>query len=1026
MRKLALGLFFLSGATALIYEVLWTRRLTLTFGHTVLAVSTVVTAFMLGLALGSRSGGRWADRQAHGGAGPDRFLAAYGALEVAIGIWAAFSPWLLAAVEQAYFRASAAHWPGPALQLVCWTGSLLVLTPPTLLMGATLPVLSRLLVRGQGELTRGFSGLYAMNTLGAALGAAMAGWWMLPTMGFLGSVLATALVNVGVGGLAWRAARRSKEPFSTGETPSQPSPFQASSLGLAMGLAGLAAMVFQLAWTRGLALVLGSSTYGFSTTLAVFLTGLGLGSALVGLRKRPAGPGQLALVLGLTGLAGALSQFALGYLPHLASQLIRHSSPTVTGIVGPVAVLSAMVILPATVLMGIALPLASAMAAADLERLGRRLSFIYAANTVGCIVGAALGGFVAIPAVGLQPTLKLASCLYVVAACLVVPPFWLRWVGALAVNAVLVIYLLPAWNLAWMAAGTAIYAREGLTREMTPPVFYRDGLSCTVSVDLESPRHVALRVNGKVDASLSFYDMQTMLLLGYVPALICQNPRRAAVIGLGSGFTLHALASVPTLENIDCAEIEPAVVEAGRYFAGYNGHVLEDRRVKIHLADGRTFLQGGLKDLDIIVSEPSNLWIAGVANLYTREFYESCRQRLASGGVMCQWYHIYNSSPEEVETVLATFYSVFPHGSVWQSAESDILLVGSQTPLNVSLDRLRSLWDSSDALRRDFCSIGLYQPEFVLGHYLAGREKLTFPLAAKNTDDRPLLEYSAPLSLYRADDSGECLRLLMRARGPAPEMPPGISPSPRLWLAAAHVWTILKRPHDLASIRAQIEDLPGLTLFEAQLAQTEPGPRADRLYQQALEEQPEDLLTLFLVARFRFEDRQYGQAEPLLARLARTPLPGCEEWTLLMHAIALENLNRIPESREQLQRATRLGTGASTPWTRLGGLEQRANQQQAAATAYAQALERNQTDMEAWEGYGPALLASGHLQQAVQANRTALLLQPHNVTLLMNLAKSLLASGDPEANRILERVLELDPENREARFFLHGEQAAAP
>ncbi len=1021
MRQLGLGLFFLSGATALVYEVLWTRRLTLTFGHTVLAVSTVVTAYMLGLALGSRSGGRWADRVAARGAAPGSFLAAYGMLEVAIGIWAACSPWFLAGVEQAYFRATAANWSWPALQFLCWTGSLLVLTPPTLLMGATLPVLSRLLVRPQGHLNRVFSSLYAVNTVGAALGAALAGWWMLPSRGFLGSILLTALVNVSVGVLAWLAARRWNEP-SAAPNPSQPAPFRASSLGLAMGLAGLAAMIFQLAWTRGLALILGSSTYGLATTLAVFLAGLGLGAALVGLRTRPAGAGHLALVLGLTGLAGALSLLVLGYLPQLATQLMHYSSPSVGGIVGPVAILSALVILPPTVLMGIALPLASALAVNDPERIGSRLSFIYAANTVGCIVGAALGGFVAIPTLGLQTTLKLASCLYVVAACLVVPPSWLRWVGALALNAVLVIcYLLPSWNLAWMAAGAGIYSRGSLARETTP-AFYRDGLSCTVSVEIQGPRQVALRVNGKVDASLNSDDMQTMLLLGYVPALLCQNPRRAAVIGLGSGFTLHALASTPSLETIDCAEIEPAVVEAGRYFAGYNGHVLRDRRVKIHATDGRAFLQGGLAAMDIIVSEPSNVWIAGVANLYTVEFYQSCRQRLAPGGVMCQWYHVYSSSPEELQTVLATFYSVFPHGSVWQSSESDILLIGSQTPLPLSLDRLRSLWDSSDVVRRDFCSIGLYRPELLLGHYLVGREKLTFPQAARNTDDRPLLEYSAPLSYYRAGDStGKCMGVLLKARGPAPEMPLGVPPTPSLWLAAAHAWPILKRPDDLASIRKQVEDQPGFSLVEAVAAQGEPGPRAERLYRQALEEQPDDPLTLWLVAKMRFDDRQYEHGEPLLARLSRTPLPGCEETTLLMHAMALQTLSRIPESREQLLRATQLKTGSSKPWTALGKLEERANQNQAAASAYAQALQRNQADLEAWEGYGPALLLCGRLPEAVQANRTALLLQPQNVAILLNLAQSLLAIGDREANQVLRRVLELDPENRTARFLLYGD-----
>ncbi len=665
-------------------------------------------------------------------------------------------------------------------------------------------------------------------------------------------------------------------------------------------------------------------------------------------------------------------------------------------------------ILPPTLLMGLALPLASALEARRRDALGRGLSAVYSANTAGCIAGAALAGLVAIPFLGVQLTLKLAALVYLACALLMWPRAWPALLPGPALLA------LPAWNLALLANGPGVYsdflARTDSSNSLRPPAFYRDGLSSTVTVNVYGSNEQALRVNGKVDASLGLPDLQTMLLLGYIPPTYHDRLRKVVVIGLGSGFTLRALANLPGLEQLDCVELEPAVVEAGCYWAGYNGRVLEDPRLRMHLTDGRTFIQASPDRYDMIASEPSNPWIAGVANLYTREFYLACARRLESGGLMAQWVQLYGLSQQDLHSILRTFFEVFPHGAVWQTSSGDLLLLGSLSPLRFDLSRLERLSDSSPAIRRDLAAIQLFRPGMLLGHYLGERDPFhaAFGAAPRNTDDRPRLEFTAPFGLYRDNTTGNLLSLDVARTGQSP-LPPGVDPTPERLIEAAHGQVNLNRLGDI-QLLAPLRDVPGCSLVAARAAEREQDELTPRLYDQALREQPDEPITMWLSSLYLLTRGNLSDGDKLLARLEKKPPSGLEESVLVVRAQVLHRLGRRQEAEDCLLRAVELKTGYSTAWSWLGRIQAASNKPEAALESFDQALTLNAYDPDARAGKTVALMALKRFPEAVAAARAMLELQSDNAEGWMYLASALQASGDAKGSqRAREQAQRYDP-----------------
>lgn len=1030
-------LFFLSGATGLVYEVLWTRRLSLTFGHTVLAVSTVLTAYMAGLALGSLLGGRWADREAsRPSTHASRFLIAYGVLEAMVGLWALLSLPLLGLVERGYLALATGGLQGLPLHLVAFAGSMLVLVPPTIAMGATLPVMSRLLVHHREDLGRFLSRLYGANTLGAFVGAAASGFLLLPALGLKASLLLTAGLNLGLAVVAWRLGRSGglQEARPTPPAPLReegpegrsPSRVGAWIVPLAFGVAGVASMGYQVGWTRALVLVFGSSAYAFSAILATFLAGLGLGGLLYPrvLGQRSPRLVHLALLQLLVGLAAAATIPVLEWFPVLYLGVHPYLGGSFWLVLGGQFAFWSLLLLVPTFVMGLVFPLATQLHARSLEILGRGVGEVYSANTVGCIAGSFLAGFVAVPFLGAQWTLKL-SCLVSLAVAA-----WLfaaaggprrQRVGGLAVTAaaVVAVVLLPRWDPGMMSAGFAVspprLAGSPLDpnlRLTRPPAFYRDGLSCTVSVHIRDSRSVHLRVNGKTDASLIPGDLRTQYLAGILPALVHGSPRTAAVVGLGSGLTLTGLASIPGVQRIDCAELEPAVVEAGRYWKGYNGSILDDPRVRMHITDGRTFLLSSPERYDVVISEPSNPWIAGIGNLFTRDFYEGCQARLQPGGIMAQWVQLYSLSSREIGLILKSFYEVFPHGMAWRTSTGDMLLLGSRQRLSLDLARARRTWHASTAMQEILDRLGLSDPDQLAGHFLWPREQALrlFPSDVLNTDDRPLLEFLAPLNLYRANRENPRVVAALDATG----LPPGVPPTPRHLAQAAVAWLYLDRPGAVRRLLQEQPELPGREALQARLALGTDSPEALAAMATALQARPADSALSGLHAKKLAEDGEWEEAIRSYLQALRAPTPGSRARLRTELGIALREAGRPGEAVPVLEAA--LGeTLDSAPWTELGLAQAALERWEEAASAFREAGRRNPSDVEAFMGLGTALEAQGDSPGAADAFREALGLVPDHVEGMVRLGLAEGRAGQHVlARRTLNQALRLEPQNPRA------------
>lgn len=764
-------LFFLSGATSLVYEVVWMRRLSLVFGHSIFSVSTVLTVFMSGLALGSFLGGRWSDRQRARGVGPVSFLSAYARLELFIGVWALLSLPMLNGVEASFLGLAKSGYHGLPLTGFLFVASFLVLIAPTSAMGATLPIFTQVLLFRKESTGTLLSRIYGLNTLGACFGACVSGLVALPTLGLARTTVVAALLNAVIAFLAHTLPSKLGIKEHEVIEPAEDSSIEDSGLGnrvipLVFGISGFAGMVYQLGWTRLLVLSIGSSTYSFSIILACFLASLGLGSVLYHrlFSGRQPSTRDLALSQIFIAFSALLSTQGMSWLPVLklrALPFINDSFVKVALFDG--LVLFCLLALP-TLALGLTFPLVTHLYAVRIEELGRRLGEAYSCNTAGAILGSFSGGFFLIPILGLENAVKFAVALNLLGGVLVLfsmrPRFRGRREFGFVAATILVALLTPQWNLTLLTSGVGVgYQNQG---PKPPPIFYRDGVGATVTVGLNWGELPYIAVNGKTDASLGGLDRSTQLFLGLIPPVLHPDPRSLAVIGFGSGQTVVGALSVPGVEKVRCVELEPAVLEAKKFFAPFSEGAFEDPRLTLIEGDGRSFILGSAEQFDIIISEPSNPWLAGIGNLYTSNFYEGCRERLKPGGLMAQWFHLYAMSERDVQLILRTFFSVFPEGSLYRIGGGDLLLIGAEHKVEPTAERLEELFDGNKSSTFWFAETGFSEPRMFYATYLASRAQVMAYLSDKgagqennplNTDDRPLLEFRAPLSLF-AEASG--------------------------------------------------------------------------------------------------------------------------------------------------------------------------------------------------------------------------------------------------------------------------------
>ena len=608
--------------------------------------------------------------------------------------------------------------------------------------------------------------LYAVNTAGGVAGPVLTVFLLFPLVGLAWTLVITALVNLLVGGAVWlgrscwalaERQRPTVAPAGATGTPGAATPVP-RLLYLILAVSGATAMVYEMAWSRTLSMVYGSSVYGVSIMLSTFLVGIALGSWLAATRVRRRPATMLGAVWLLAGSAWAafVSLSVGGRLPFLFLDLYRWVDGGTTGLFGVQFLLAALLMLPATLCLGALLPVVISVAG----RVGARLvvSSLYAANLLGSATGALVASGLLLASVGLSVLVQvgvLVALGVAIVATVRLPGSHARTIAATVAAVILVLALdggarQPAlsFGLYHGAPGYVGNDDRGIRDLLASHelLFYRDGPTASVAVQ-RVDRYVLLKINGKTDASTGAGDIETQTLLAHLPLMAADRVDRVAVVGFGSGMTVGAVLTHPVHE-VDAFEIEPTVIEASRYFEPINGRPLDDDRLHLVIGDARGEFRRDVEPYDVIISEPSNPWITGVANLFTRDFFELAAARLAPGGVFAQWFHLYGMSEDSAREVMATFRSVFPHVVAFN--DRDLILLGSDRPIAFSLDRMTRRF-ADPGVRASLAEAFVrYPADLLVKLRLDERGTAAFAAgAALNTDDNMRLELAAPRTLYQ-------------------------------------------------------------------------------------------------------------------------------------------------------------------------------------------------------------------------------------------------------------------------------------
>ncbi len=776
---------FLSGLAGLMHEIVWAKLLVSLIGSTAHAQVVVLTVFMGGLALGSYFFGRRSDRR-------ERPLATYARLEFLIAAYGLALPFLLRATGAGYEALASRYFEhgGPlfALRFLLALCSILL---PAVWMGGTLPIVARFLV-DRVESTRGaVASLYALNNLGAVLGACAAGFWTLEEFGIYPSLCIASAINVGAGWIALRAEVRGAGSDETAIETVEPltapeqrySRLQYAATLAALCASGVAAMGYEVLFTRVIALAFGSSTHSFSVMVMSFVTGIGIGSAIVS-RMRVRSPLWLFGVSQLAATASLLAMTPLiSRLPYWIGLLrieVGTEGAAFTLYQAGKAGLILLFLLVPTVCIGFGFPLVSQIQARSPGRIGSAVGSTYAWNTIGNVLGVLLTGLWLMPTLGVAGSFHVHVALNLAAGMIVLAvsgeiPLLRRGAFTAAAAGVCGVYALfgtgwvdpinracdhlrmisgpePGTSALLLARHPSSSFEAWKKRYVKRPedfkrYSFREDANATVMA-FGGEEGVVLSVNTKPDASslpdVRGSDVSTQMLLAHLPLLFARDSRALLVIGYGSGITAGS-ALLHGAQVADVVEISRGVLDADPLFAKDNHGVLSDPRVRVWLEDGRTFLRTTPRRYDAIISEPSNPWIAGIGGLFTRECFEEARARLAPGGVLCVWFHEYEQSDESIQLVMRTLASVFPHAVLFEVLrDGDVIALASESPLQPDFARLEERFGRPE-LRRDLARMRVFNLASLLLFH-AVPEQAFAALAGEgpiNTDGHQRLEYMA-------------------------------------------------------------------------------------------------------------------------------------------------------------------------------------------------------------------------------------------------------------------------------------------
>lgn len=791
LSTLILSCFFISGMTGLTYEILWTRMIVKIIGSAPFAVAIVLTVFMGGLGLGSYLAGRKIDQIKR----EKDLLRLYGLLEIIVGLYALVLLLLLWLVQPLVTMAYNSFFSQFLLyNLFTFVVCAALLLLPVTCMGATLPVLSRFYVRSMSHLGTHVGRLYGLNTIGAAVGSLICGFWMIAHLGVLGSLFAAMALNLGIGLACLRAGARmpAGEEADNSSAPQQsagsardkggaPSFIQRWPALVVFAVSGFCAMGYQVMWVKLLGLVIGPTTYSFTVVLVTFITGLALGSLFFGwLSDRTK---NVYLLLVVTQVAAALTALVVSHLlgnsQIFFSKLIYAFNDSFFALESAKGLTLFIFLFLPTFCLGATFPLVVRIYTRSLAATGRSVGFAYAVNSLGAVLGSFCAGFILIPLMGKEHGLSLLVAIQLVTALLVAISVYMkakrevwRWgvVGLVALGGLIFAPQYPHWDRTLLARSKyhnvhdpriqssgwmqSLFngSKVGAENRRSKLVYFGDGVGGFTTVfehdaDILGNVQFSMLNSGKVDASTESRDMITQTLLAHYPLLLHPAPRSVLVLGLASGITAGEALCYP-LERLDILEINRQVVAGSHFFDPWNSHVLEDPRTNLIIQDGRAHMMLTNRRYDVVISEPSNPWMAGLASLFTRDFFEAVRNRLNDNGIFCQWVHGYQMDWATFALIGRTFAGVFSNSYLVSldpdDPGGDFLLIGVKGDRRPDPDVITA--NLPYARKSENVSI---ESAEVLFRLLSSDHLMSLcgegPI---NSDAMPRLEFAAPRQMY--------------------------------------------------------------------------------------------------------------------------------------------------------------------------------------------------------------------------------------------------------------------------------------
>ena len=761
-----LALFVGSGCAALIYEVVWLQLLQLVVGSSAISLGVLLGTFMGGMCLGSFLLPRYVDAKQHP-------LRIYAFLELGIGVMGLLLLFGMPVVSNIYTAVTGGSvWVRAIFAAIC-------LLPPTLMMGATLPAIARWVKTSpQGVSWLGF--FYGGNIFGAVMGSLLAGFFLLRLYDMAIATYAAVALNIAVAVVGLLLARVTpyEAPEASKDTAVVVQAPGARAVYVTIAISGLTALSAQVIWTRLLSLMFGATVYTFSLILAVFLFGLGIGSSLGAAIGRNVRNPRVALGWSQMAICGALAWAAYMLTASLPfwpiNPAITAALPESSGMWFNYQLDMARclwVVLPGAILWGASFPLALASVAAPGQDPARLVGGVYAANTVGAILGSVITGLVLVQNVGTPKTQMVLIVLSAIAGLMLLAPVAAGESGKGRMQWATTILLIIATGAAGLLArgipevpGLLIaYGRYSATWLNQSNIIYTgEGLNAFVAVSELSSGVRNYHNAGKVQASSEPQDMRLQRMLGHITHLIPKKPTKTLVIGCGAGVTAGAVSIGPTVESVTIAEIEPLVPESvAKYFGQHNYNVVTNtKKVKIHIDDARHFLLTTNEKFDAITSDPLDPWVKGAATLYSREFFQLVKEHLNPGGVVTLFVQLYESNPQAVKSEVGTFFEAFPNAVVWGNTNNgqgyDLVVMGQVEPTVINLDEMEAKLSSPQyaEVAQSLREIGFNSAVELFSTYAGTKADLAPWLADAviNTDRNLRLQYFAGLglNLYRS------------------------------------------------------------------------------------------------------------------------------------------------------------------------------------------------------------------------------------------------------------------------------------